>query len=156
MRSPRKLYFSGLDVLHRLLRLPRRAGRSDSAPGIYTSAPGTFGITSGDLTLDAAGDPNAVWVFQMSAALTVGIAGQARSVNLLHGAQAKNVFWYVGSAATINGAGGGTMVGTTISYSGVTFSTAGVAAITDLEGRALSLSGSVTMVNTTINCRSVV
>ena len=123
------------------------------APGIYQSAPGTFGITSGDLKLDAAGDPNAVWVFQMNAALTVGIAGPtgARSVKLLHGAQAKNVFWYVGSAATINGAGGGTMVGTIISYSGVTFSTAGVAAITDLEGRALSLVGSVTMDNTTIN-----
>jgi hypothetical protein len=121
------------------------------APGIYQSAPGTFGITSGDLTLDAAGDPNAVWVFQMNAALTVGIAGQARSVKLLNGAQAKNVFWYVGSAATINGAGGGTMVGTIISSAGVTFSTAGVTAITDLEGRALSTVGSVTMVNTTIN-----
>jgi hypothetical protein len=123
------------------------------APGIYESAPGTFGITLGDLTLDAQGDPNAVWVFQMNTSLTVGIAGPtgARNVILINGAQAKNVFWHVGSAATINGTGGGTMVGTILASSGVTFSTAGNAAITTLNGRALSLVASVTMVNTVIN-----
>jgi len=122
-------------------------------PGIYKSAGATFGITLGDLTLDAQGDVNAVWVFQTAAGLTVGIAGPtgARSVNLINGAQAKNVFWYVGSAATINGAGGGVMVGTIIANSGVTFSTAGNAVQTVLNGRAISLISSVTMVNTTIN-----
>jgi hypothetical protein len=57
----------------------------------------------------------------------------------------------VGSAATINAAGGGTMVGTIIASSGVTFSTSGVVAITTLNGRALALNASVTMVNTVIN-----
>jgi hypothetical protein len=123
------------------------------APGVYKSAPGTYGITLGDLTLDAAGDPNAVWVFQMATTLTVGIAGPtgARSVNLINGAQAKNVFWQVGSAATINAAGGGTMAGTILSYAAASFSTAGNDAITTLEGRALSLAAVVTLVNTHIN-----
>ncbi|WP_445458290.1 Ig-like domain-containing protein [Flavobacterium sp. HNIBRBA15423] len=123
------------------------------APGVYKSASGTFNISNGDLTLDAQGDPNAVWVFQTDSGLTVGIAGPtgAKSVILINDALPKNVFWYVGSTATINGAGGGTMVGTIISNSGVTFSTAGNAAQTVLNGRALSLISSVTMVNTTIN-----
>lgn len=123
------------------------------APGVYKSAGGTFNITNGNLTLDAMGDPNAVWIFQSAAALTVGIAGPtgAKSVILLNGAQAKNVFWYVGSAATINGAGGGVMVGTIIASAGVTFSTAGNLVQTVLNGRAISLVASVTMVNTTIN-----
>jgi hypothetical protein len=61
------------------------------------------------------------------------------------------VFWYVGSAATINGAGGGIMSGTIIAQDGVTFSTAGNAVQTVLNGRAISLVASVTMVNTTVN-----
>ncbi|MEO6230433.1 MAG: Ig-like domain-containing protein [Ferruginibacter sp.] len=123
------------------------------APGIYKSASGTFKITNGDLTLDAKGDANAVWVFQTAAGLTVGVAGPAgaRSVKMINGALPKNVFWYVGSAATINAAGGGIMSGTIISSAGITFSTAGNAVQTVLNGRAISLVASVTMVNTTIN-----
>src|SRR4051812_3570642 len=121
------------------------------APGIYRSAGGTFLITGADLTLDAGGNANAVWVFQMGTTLTVGAAGAPRSVILAGGAQPKNVFWQVGSAATINAAGGGTMVGTIISSAATTFSTAGNAAITTLNGRALALNASVTMVNTVIN-----
>ncbi|OOG68868.1 Ig-like domain-containing protein [Flavobacterium sp. A45] len=123
------------------------------APGVYKSASGTFKISNGDLTLDAQGDPNATWIFQTASGLTVGIAGPtgAKSVILINGGLANNVFWYVGSAATINSAGGGTMVGNIIANSGVTFSTAGNAAQTVLNGRAISLVSSVTMVNTTIN-----
>lgn len=123
------------------------------APGIYKSASGTFKITNGDLVLDAKGDANAVWIFQTASGLTVGSAGPAgaRTVTMINGGLPKNVYWYVGSAATINAAGGGTMVGTIIASAGVTFSTAGVAVQTVLNGRALSLVASVTMVNTTIN-----
>jgi len=122
-------------------------------PGVYKSAGGTFDITNGNLTLDAQGDPNAVWIFQSAAGLTVGIAGPAgaRSVKLINGAKADNVFWYVGSAATINAAGGGVMTGNIIAQAGVTFSTAGNNVQTVLNGRAISLGASVTMVNTTIN-----
>ncbi len=121
------------------------------APGIYATASGSFLITGSDLTLDAGGNTNAVWVFQSANTLTVGAAGAPRSVILAGGAQPKNIFWQVGSAATINGAGGGTMVGTIISSAATSFSTPGVAAITTLNGRALALNASVTLVNTVIN-----
>ena len=123
------------------------------APGVYTAPGGSFLLTGSDLTLDAQGDANAVWVFQMATSLTVGAAGAPRNVTLINGAQAQNVFWQVGSAATINGAGGGTMVGTIIAMSGITFSTAGNNAppFTVLNGRAAVLVGPVTMVNTVIN-----
>lgn len=121
------------------------------APGIYKSASGSFLITGSDLTLDAQGDANAIWVFQMASSLTVGAPGAPRNIILVNGAQAKNVFWQVGSFATINAAGGGTMVGTIIASSGVSFSTPGNAAVVTLNGRALALNASVTMVNTVIN-----
>jgi hypothetical protein len=122
-------------------------------PGVYTSASGTFMILGGDLTLDAQGDANAVWVFQMAATLTVGGPGAAfpESVILVNGAQPKNVYWQVGSAATINAGGGGTMVGTIISQAGAAFSTAGNTTVVTLDGRVLSLGASVTLVDTVIN-----
>lgn len=119
-------------------------------PGVYKAAGGTFQITGSDLTLDAQGDPNAVWVFQCASSLTVGDVAP-RSITLSGGALAKNVYWYVGSAATINSAGGGTMVGTILADAGVTFSTAGNVTLTTLEGRAIGLNASVTLVNTIIN-----
>ncbi len=118
------------------------------AAGVYTAAGGTFAVTSGDLTLDAKGDANAVWVFQSASALTVGLSATPRRVLLINGAQAKNVFWQVGSAARIEDRS--TMVGTIIAPAGVTISTAGQTAQTTLIGRALGLTASVTMVNTTI------
>jgi hypothetical protein len=120
--------------------------------GIYKAAPGSYSITLGDLTLDAQGNPNAFWVFQMATTLTVGTPASNRNVLLVNGAQAKNVFWQVGSAATINGIlGGGTMQGTIIAQAAVSVSTAGVAAVTTLNGRAIVLTGPVTVVNTVIN-----
>lgn len=140
--------------------LAGRAGAADPganlggltlAPGIYATAGGAFLLTGSDLTLDGQGNSNAVWVFQMASTLTVGAAGAPRSVILLNGAQARNIFWQVGSSATINAAGGGTMVGTIISSAATSFSTSGNATITTLNGRALALNASVTMVNTVIN-----
>ena len=89
----------------------------------------------------------------MATTLTVGGPGAAapQSVILAGGAQAKNVYWQVGSHATINAAGGGTMVGTIIAQAGVSFSTAGNTILTTLNGRALSLGASVTMVDTVVN-----
>lgn len=128
-------------------------GNRTLAPGVYKSAPGSFAIQSGDLVLDGRGDPNSVFVFQMASTLTVGGPGAAfpQSVILVNGAQAKNVFWQVGSFATINAAGGGTMVGTIIAASGAAFSTAGNTEVTTLNGRVLALHASVTLVNTVIN-----
>ncbi|MDZ7685352.1 MAG: ice-binding family protein [Gammaproteobacteria bacterium] len=126
-------------------------GGQTLAPGIYQAPGGAFLIEGGDLTLDGQGDQNALWVFQMASTLTVGEAAVPRSVILINGAQAKNVFWQVCSSATINPSGGGNMKGTIIAESGVSFSTAGNVDIVTLDGRALSLTSSVTMVNTVVN-----
>ena len=123
------------------------------APGIYKSASGAFDITNGDLTLDAQGDANAIFVFQTASALTVGDSAPS-SVKLINGALAKNVYWYVGSTAVINYAGGGVMTGNIIANSGVTLSNPANstnASVTTLNGRAISLVSSVTMVNTVVN-----
>ena len=126
------------------------------APGVYKAHYGYFTITGGNLTL--CGSATAVWVFQMASSLTVGVAGFPSNISVLltGGASAGNVFWQVGSAATINYGGEGTMSGTIIAYSTVTISNPGNATLpaadnTVLNGRAISLTGSVTMVQTTIN-----
>ena len=124
------------------------------APGVYKSAGDSYNIMSGGtLTLDAQGDPNATWVFQMGTSLTVGVIGggltPAKVVFKDGIGQAGNVYWQVGSSATINT--GATIVGTIIAGAGISFSTAGQSIITTLDGRALALGASVTMVNTVIN-----
>jgi hypothetical protein len=77
--------------------IPTELGGTTRTPGVYDSAAGTFGIT-GTLTLDAQGDPNAVFIFQAASTL---ITASASNVALVNGAQASNVFWVVGSSATL-------------------------------------------------------
>ena len=67
------------------------------APGVYASPAGTFGIT-GTLTLDAEGDPNAVFILKAASML---ITASASSVDLVNGARSSNIFWVVGSSATL-------------------------------------------------------
>jgi hypothetical protein len=87
----------------------------------------------------------------MASSLTIGAPGFPRSIILINGAQAANVYWQVGSAATINPGGGGVVVGTIIASSGVVVSTAGSSITTTINGRAIGLNASVTLVNTVIN-----
>jgi hypothetical protein len=124
-------------------------GNLKPAPGVYKSA-SFYDITAGPLTLDAGGNPNAYWIFQIGSNLSVGTPLASESVILANGAQAKNVFWQVGSAATINPMGGGTMVGTIISQAGISVAAPGATTVTTINGRALSLNASVTMVNTVL------
>jgi hypothetical protein len=135
-------------------------------PGIYLSAVGTYDIggasrTIGDLTLDAGGDANAVWVFQTTAGtgtLNVGLTGPATPavpirVLLVNGAQPRNVFWYVPAGATIGT--GSTVAGTLLSQAAITISTTGgsppSAVVTTINGRAIALTAAVTMTNAVIN-----
>jgi hypothetical protein len=74
-------------------------GGKTLAPGIYKTT-STLLIQSGDLTLDAQGDVNATWIFQIASAFTT-VGGAGGNVILSGGAQAKNIFWQVGSSATI-------------------------------------------------------
>jgi hypothetical protein len=145
--------YTTLQALPPGITLPsNELGNRTLVPGTYTSA-SFYQITTGPLTLDAQGDPNASWVFQMGSYLTVGTPTASESVILINGAQPGNVFWAVGGlpGAVINYGGGGTMVGTVISQPGITVSSPGVAAVTTINGRILALNASSTIVNTVIN-----
>ena len=103
-------------------------------PGLYKSN-GSLEITAGDLTLDAQGDINAVWIFQIASGFNMT---SGRQIFLSGGAKASNIFWQVGSAATF-----GTtcvMKGTILAHTAITFATGA-----SLEGRALSRTASVTL-----------
>ena len=103
-------------------------------PGLYVSAANSFEISGGNLTLDAQGDANAVWVFQMPAS-TLTLTAPGCDVLLVNGAQASNIFWQVGTSATIAGGciiEGSMLVNTTIT----------LAAGATVNGRALA--GAVT------------
>ena len=103
-------------------------------PGLYKST-SSLEISSGDLTLDAKGDATAVFIFQMASTLTTTIG---RQVILKGGALASNVFWQVGSSATI-----GTysvVKGTIMADQSITLTTGAT-----LEGRALARIAAVTM-----------
>jgi len=137
--------------------LAAELGGTTIYPGVYTNA-SSVAITIGDLTLDARGDPNAFWVFQIGSSLTVGdpVGPQTRSVILAGGAKASNIFWAVGGlpGAVINYGGGGTMAGTIISQPGITISSPAQSTsstVSTINGRVLALNASVTMVNTVIN-----
>jgi len=132
--------------------LAAELGNTTIYPGVYKNA-SSVGITLGPLTLDAQGNPNAFWVFQIGSSLTVGTPTSSESVILINGAQASNVYWAVGGlpGAVINYGGGGTMVGTIISQPGITVSSPGVAAVTTINGRVIALGASTTLVNTVIN-----
>ncbi|HEX2898887.1 MAG TPA: ice-binding family protein, partial [Bacteroidia bacterium] len=116
-------------------------GGTTLAPGIYKST-STLMIQSGDLTLDAQGDVNATWIFQVSSAFTT-VGGAGGSVILSGGAQAKNVFWQTGSSATI---GDFTIFkGNVLALTSVTMNSDAVA-----QGRMLARNGAVVMTSTNI------
>jgi len=108
-------------------------------PGLYTSAT-SLEISSGDLTLDAAGDPNAVWIFQMGTTLVTTVG---RQVILSGGAQAANIFWQVGSSATIGGSS--IFKGNILAYTSIAMNTGAT-----LQGRALARTGEVSLDANTI------
>ncbi len=115
------------------------AGRT-LTPGTYTSA-SSLGL-NGDLTLDGENDPSAVFVFQAGSTLLVGTTSRSR-ILLTRGAQACNVFWQVGSSATIGPAT--QFVGNILALTSITLQTAAT-----LNGRALAREAAVTLDSNTI------
>ena len=77
--------------------VPVELGGTTLTPGVYNSPAGTFGIT-GTVTLDAQGDSDAVFIFKAASTL---ITASGSGVNLVNGARSCNVFWQVGSSATL-------------------------------------------------------
>lgn len=106
-------------------------GGTTKFPGVYHST-SSISIEGAALTLDAQGDANAVWIFDMESTLTTTPGG---TVVLAGGAQAKNVFWRVGSSATL---GAAIFKGTILADTSITLGTTAI----DVAGRLLA--GSVT------------
>jgi hypothetical protein len=119
--------------------VPTELGGTTETPGVYNSTAGTFGIT-GTLTLDAQGDPNAVFIFEAASTL---ITASASDVSLVNGAQAANIFWVVGSSATLGT--GSALQGSILALTSIT-----VTAGTIIDGRALARDGAVTLDTNTI------
>ncbi|TFD55955.1 ice-binding family protein [Cryobacterium sp. Hh38] len=108
-------------------------GASTLTPGVYR-ANSTLAIT-GSVTLDAGNDPNAVFIFQIGSTLTTA---SGSSVRLVNGAQAANVFWQVGSSATMGTYS--TFAGTILALVSITVTTG-----TTFDGRALAVTAAVTL-----------
>jgi len=118
-------------------QVPTELGGTTLTPGVYASA--TLGLT-GTLTLDGGG----VYIFQAGSTL---ITAPGSSVELTNGASACDVYWQVGSSATLD---------TTTSFKGTIMALTSIAlnnGVT-LEGRALARDGEVTMINDTIDSSS--
>ena len=95
-------------------------------PGLYQASNTSLAVTSGDLYLDALGDPNGVFIFQIGTTLEV-----STKIFLTNGANANNIFWQVGSSATL---GVGSVVhGNILASASITMVTGA-----SLDGRALA------------------
>ncbi|HLW10190.1 MAG TPA: Ig-like domain-containing protein [Fermentimonas sp.] len=120
------------------ISLPGQLGGLTLAPGLYVNA-STSGISgtgaNGILTLDAGGNPNAVWIFKMGSTL---ITDAGTSIVLAGGAQAKNIYWSVGTSATLGT--NSVFYGNILADQSITL-TNGV----ELIGRALTRVASVTL-----------
>ena len=108
--------------------------------GVYTSNAVALALNT-TLTLDGQGNPDAVFVFLVDAALNTGAT--TSSVNLVRGARAANVFWQVSGAVTLGA--GSSFKGTVLGQAAIT-----VGAGTTVQGRVLTLNGVVTLAGNSI------
>jgi len=124
--------------------LPADIGGLTLAPGVYktTSAQPSLGIT-GNLTLS--GPSSGVWIFQVVSTLTTA-AGNSQVI-MAGGATSHNVFWQIGSSATLGT--NTTFAGTIMALSSISLNTG-----TTLNGRALARNGAVTLISNTVNVPS--
>lgn len=122
-----------------MVTLSGNIGGLTLTPGLYKST-SSLAISSGDLTFDAKGNVDAVFIIQIASSFTVT---SGRQVFLAGGAKASNIFWQVGSSATF----GTTSVfkGTLMVMQSITFNTGAT-----LDGRALARTGTVIMAGNTI------
>lgn len=120
--------------------IPTQLGSTTVVGGVYNSAAGTFGIT-GTVTLDGQNNPDTVFIFKADSTL---ITAGTSSVVLINGAQACNVFWLVGSSATLGS--NSIFKGTIIASSSITLTT-GV----NVEGRALAIGAATTLDSNTVS-----
>ena len=106
-------------------------------PGVYAAtAKAPLGL-SGQLVLDGQGNPNAVFIFQTDSTL---ITSTGSTIALINGASECNVFWQVGSSATLGS--GSFFVGNILALTSITVESSVV-----VHGRALARNGAVTLDN---------
>jgi hypothetical protein len=120
-------------------------GETTKFPGVYNSAAGDFMIT-GTLILNGGGDSNAVFIFQTASTLKTAAAGSF--VILTNGARASNVFWQVGSSATIETSSA--FVGNIMAHDAITVNTGA-----KVDGRVLALGAAVTLQGNTIGVEDI-
>lgn len=108
-------------------------------PGLYKST-SSLSISSGDLTFDARGNSNAIFIIQIASTFTTT---SGRKVILSGGAQSSNIFWQVGSSATFGTTS--EVKGTVIAMQSITLNTGAT-----LEGRVLAINGAVVLGANTI------
>jgi hypothetical protein len=123
--------------------IPANLAGQTLPPGLYVSALNSFAISSANLTLDAQGDPGAVWVFQMPGS-TLTLTAPGCSVTLKNGAQASNIVWQVGSSATI--AAGCVVEGSILADTTITLADSAIVNGRALAG-AITAIGALTMSN---------
>lgn len=117
--------------------------------GLYSFGHDPTSNINGTLTLDAQGDPNAVWIFQASSDLVTATGSTVQFVNAPAGSQlACNVFWTVASSATINS--GSTFVGTILASASITVGSKATVTGRLLAGNAAGAGGNVTLIDDTI------
>jgi len=119
------------------------AGQTLTA-GVYDSASGTFGMT-GTLVLDGQNNPNSVFIFQTASTLITAGTG---NVSLIRGAQSCNVFWKVGSAATLGA--GSTFRGTILAHDNISLGNGVTVDGRLLGGEQATGAGAVTLIHDTI------
>jgi len=112
--------------------------------GVYSSASGTFQMT-GTLVLDGQNKTNGVWIFQTASTLITGGTG---NVSLIRGAQACDVFYQVGSAATLGA--GSTLKGTILAHDTISLGNGVTVQGRLLAGEQASGAGAVTLIHDTI------
>ncbi len=117
--------------------LPQEIGGLTLGPGVYEQA--TDLAVTGTLTLDGQNEPNALFIFQTATLVTAA----ASVVTLVNGAQACNVFWQVGSAATLGP--NTSFVGSIMAASSITLQTGAI-----VDGRVLARNGEVTLDTNTV------
>ena len=112
--------------------------------GVYRSASGTLAMT-GTLVLDGANKPTGVWIFQAASALVTGGTGNVR---LIRGANACDVFYQVGSAATLGA--GSTLTGAILAHDTISVGNGVTVQGRLLAGEQASGAGAVTLIHDTI------